>query len=103
MQKRLCSYTRFKYYIQITIKLNLPEPGEYGIEIYASESKKKRSFAYACQYLVLYMADEEKSQFIEELCRGQSRDDSEAANASYLETEKEVTMQDYNAGCKKKK
>ena len=80
----------FFLFFKITIKLNLPEPGEYGIEIYASESKKKRSFAYACQYLVLYMADEEKSQFIEELCRGQSRDDSEAANASYLETEKEV-------------
>ena len=72
------------------IKLNLPEPGEYGIEIYASESKKKRSFAYACQYLVLYMADEEKSQFIEEICRGQARDDLEATGASYLEEEKEV-------------
>ena len=77
--------------LQITIKLNLPEPGEYGIEIYASESKKKRSFAYACQYLILYMAEEEKTPFVEEICRGQSRDDSEAANASYLEAEKEVT------------
>ena len=37
------------------------------------------------------MAEEEKTPFVEEICRGQSRDDSEAANASYLEAEKEVS------------
>ena len=78
---------------QITLKLNLPEPGEYGVDIYASESKKKKNYTYACQYLVLYLADEEKSPFVEEICRGQALDETESGNTSYLEEEKEVGIQ----------
>lgn len=60
------------------------------MDIYASESKKKRNFTYACQYLVLYMADDEKLPFVEEICRGQELVESESANTSYIETENEV-------------
>ena len=73
------------------MRLNLPEPGEYGIDIYASESKKKRTFSYACQYLVLYLAEEEKSSFVEEISRGQTLEETESGSATYVEDEKEVT------------
>ena len=61
------------------------------MEIYASESKKKRVFTYACQYLILYLPDEERSSFVEEICRGHKVEDTESGNASYQEDEKEVT------------
>ena len=61
------------------------------MEIYASESKKKRVFTYACQYLILYLPDEERSSFVEEICRGHKVEDTESGNTSYQEDEKEVT------------
>ncbi|VDD81628.1 unnamed protein product [Mesocestoides corti] len=36
--------------------LDLPEPGEYGLEIYANEPEDGRAFTHVCQYLVHYEA-----------------------------------------------
>ncbi|VUZ48628.1 unnamed protein product [Hymenolepis diminuta] len=37
-------------------ELNLPEPGEYGFDIYANEPDDGRAFTHVCQYLVHYEA-----------------------------------------------
>ncbi|CDS40089.1 Transglutaminase [Echinococcus multilocularis] len=35
-------------------ELNLPEPGEYGLDIYANEPEDGRAYTHVCQYLVHY-------------------------------------------------
>lgn len=73
---------------QIKISLNLPEPGEYGVDIFVNQPKKKRSFCHACQYLVLYLADDEKSLFVSEITKGQVLDDMDGD--VFEQEEKEV-------------
>lgn len=74
---------------KITVSLQLPEPGEYGVDILVNQPKKKRSFCHACQYLVLYLADDEKSSFVSEITKGQVLDD---VDGEVFEEEKEKTM-----------
>jgi hypothetical protein len=55
-----------------------------------NQPKKKRSFCHACQYLVLYLADDEKSPFVNEITRGQGADDIDSE--VFEQEEKEVKL-----------
>ncbi|BHF57666.1 hypothetical protein SprV_0100060900 [Sparganum proliferum] len=41
---------------KVVFELTLPEPGEYGFEIYANEPEDGKAFTHICQYLVHYEA-----------------------------------------------
>lgn len=74
---------------KIKVSIQLPEPGEYGVDILVSQPKKKKSFVHACQYLVIYLAEDERSPFVNEIARGQS---SEDADGEIFEPENEKKM-----------
>ncbi|KAL3864344.1 hypothetical protein ACJMK2_006035 [Sinanodonta woodiana] len=60
----------------VTVHLNLPEVGEYGVDVYVSDKKDGRRFVHACQYLVLYLSnDEDMTPFFRQFCDGQIIDD----------------------------
>lgn len=61
---------------KISIKLCLPEPGEYGLDILVNQPRSQHTFCQACQYLILYLMEDEKSAFVHEILRGQSTEDS---------------------------
>ena len=69
----------------------LPEPGEYGVDVFVSEKKSKHLFHHACQYLVLYVGDDENSPFVDEICRDQVIDD--VSNDVYTQNENEVSYE----------
>lgn len=71
---------------KVTINLHLPEPGEYGVDIYVSP--KEKVFSHACQYMVLYLGDEERTQFVDEICRKPIIDESDNAGLAPVEKEK---------------
>ncbi|XP_052278095.1 uncharacterized protein LOC127876719 [Dreissena polymorpha] len=73
---------------KITIALSLPEPGEYGVNILVSQPNNKRLYTHACQYLVIYLSDDEKTMFVSEISRGHSADEVDAAIFESDEKEK---------------
>jgi len=70
------------------VSLHLPEPGEYGVDILVSVKGKKRSYTHACQYLVLYLHDDEKTNFVSEVTQGHVLE--EVAGSLYDGEEREV-------------
>ncbi|WAR21226.1 HIL-like protein [Mya arenaria] len=75
----------------ITVSLNLPEPGEYGVDVLVSQPNKKRLFAHACQYLVIYLADDEKTPFVTGITSGHVTDDVDSGLFENTEKEKKVS------------
>jgi len=69
--------------------MHLPEPGEYGVDVFVSQPGKKRSYCHACQYLVLYLADDEKTPFVSEISTG-VHGVEEAESELFTNVEKEV-------------
>lgn len=49
-------------------------------------------YSHACQYLVLYLADDEKTLFVSEISRGQGGEDTAAAE-TFENVEKEVSIE----------
>ncbi|XP_052773286.1 uncharacterized protein LOC128212078 [Mya arenaria] len=76
---------------KITVSLNLPEPGEYGVDVLVSQPNKKRLFAHACQYLVIYLADDEKTPFVTGITSGHVTDDVDSGLFENTEKEKKVS------------
>ena len=60
------------------------------MNILVSQPNNKRLYTHACQYLVIYLSDDEKTMFVSEISRGHSADEVDAA--IFESDEKEVNV-----------